>query len=492
MIAYSSKGQRALLSKDGLAGLVVGLAAIFVVTEILLPFRDHASLATFALVLTVPVAAGVAVGGPLAGAASTVAGFLTYDFYFIPPYGTLEVGAASNWVALGVFALVGAIISAVVLRFQHERARALRTAEVLKGVAAASAQLIADDDAVALKRLALTTAKEIFGLGGGIIYDGDATLIDSTDPNGNFAQVILGQLRGDGRIGSIGPHEAGGFQVRSVRLATVNREFGVMVVWARNVADEQLPALQILADQLASALERATLREAQIRINTLEEVDRWRVSLLRTVSHDLLTPLAGIKTAVTALQEGLPALEGRDRSTLLATTVEQADRIIQLVTDLLNVNRIEAGALKLRYREIDLRRVVSEVVAAIDFVSIDAEVEITGEPQVLAVVDEGLIREVIWNLLENAVRHSPVGGKVEVGLSRSSEFAVISVSDQGVLPAAGDSSRMFDWFHHSESGGRSGLGLAIVEAFVGAHKGSVEVEADFGSTVFRVALPVAP
>ena len=490
MNAYRFEGQRTLFSKEGLLGSAVGLASILIVTEVLLPFRPQASLATFALVLTVPVAAGVAVGGPLAGAVSTAAGFLTYDFYFIPPYGTLEVGAASNWVVLAVFALVGAIISAVVLRFQRERARALRTAEVLEGVAAASRQLISNDDPAALKLLALRNAREIFGLLGGIIYDGEATLVDAINPEGDLPRLILDQLRGEGGTGSIGPHDAAGYQVRFFRLATVNQEFGVMAVWARNVADEQLPALQILADQLASALERATLREAQIRIKTLEEVDRWRVSLLRTVSHDLLTPLAGIKTAVTALQEGFPGLERRDRGTLLATTVEQADRIIQLVTDLLNVNRIEAGALKLRYREVDLARLVAEVVATIDFVSIDAAVEIEGERQLVAVVDEGLIREVIWNLLENAVRHSPVGGKVEVALSRSGDVAVISISDQGTLPEAGG--KMFDWFHHSESGGRSGLGLAIVEAFVGVHKGSVEVESNLESTVFRVMLPVAP
>lgn len=473
--------------RDTSVGLLVSVVSLSLFSVLLIPFRQHASLATFALVLVVPIAAGVAIGGPIVGVLSTAAGFLAYDYFFIPPYDTLSVGASTNWVALFVYGLVGFIISAVVVRFRRERARVIDLNKLLSRLAAATSTVIVESDPEKLKQSALDTMLQVFPIDGAMVVDREGNRAAGAD-----VEQLSARLTASDGVGLISSADLAGYEVRSFPLIKQSGDYGRVVVWSRDIDQGWLPALETFVNQLCAALERTELRETQVRLATMEQADRWRTSLLRTVSHDLLTPLAGIKTALTTLIEQPSDISANDRETLLCTSLEQADRLIQLVTDLLNVTRIEAGVFRPHYDHVDLVELVHSVVKVVDFVSVNTTVKVASSSEkITAYVDRGLIREAVWNLLENAVRYSPVGGVIEVFVGSGHGEVIIQVTDYGNQQGSGLDPRAFDWFHQLGPGGRSGLGLAIVRSFVEAHGGRVEVTTDVATT-FRIIIPCSP
>src|ERR1039457_2909818 len=149
--------------KRTVIGTVAALASMAVLTSLMLPFRSHLSIATTALILVVPVVIGVVIGGFVAGAISVVAGFLVYDFFFIPPYLTLWVGAPQNWAALGVYAVVMLPVARVVDRMNVARANKRRQSEEIREIFELSALLVEDKPLDVLLTVIVTTLAETFG-----------------------------------------------------------------------------------------------------------------------------------------------------------------------------------------------------------------------------------------------------------------------------------------------------------------------------------------
>ncbi|MDQ1516050.1 MAG: two-component system, OmpR family, sensor histidine kinase KdpD [Actinomycetota bacterium] len=366
-----------------MAGWVVTLAGLAVATAGLLPFRSDMTVATAALVLVVPVALGVAVGGFSAVPVGVVAGFLTFDFFFIPPYSTFYVTEWEDWISLVVYAMVGCTVGGVVAQL----GRAQREAEARR----AEAQLL----------------------------------------------------------------------------------------WA----------------------ERARLVEESNRLQLLEEVDRLRAALIGSVSHDLRTPLASIKASISDLADPGLRLSDEDRATLLRTTEEETDRLTRLVTNLLDMSRIQAGALVPHTSATPLDELIGAVVARLSAMLGEHRLVVQisdGLP--LADVDYLLVEQVLSNLLENAARYTPTGTAVTVraGAVDGAAEVEVAVVDHGPGVAEAERERIFDQFYRLRDEGRepplgTGMGLAIVKGIVEAHGGRVWVEATpGGGATFAVRLPVAP
>ena len=146
-----------------MAGIAVALVGIGVLSAVMVPARDHLSIATCALVLVVPVVGGVAVGGLPAGLVAVVAGFLAYDVLFIPPYDTLSVGQAQNWVALVVYVVVMLVVARVVVFLQRARADARRQADATERLYVLSDLLIGDRPVTDLLQQVVTTIHDAFG-----------------------------------------------------------------------------------------------------------------------------------------------------------------------------------------------------------------------------------------------------------------------------------------------------------------------------------------
>ncbi|MDQ1488825.1 MAG: two-component system, OmpR family, sensor histidine kinase KdpD [Actinomycetota bacterium] len=364
-----------------LAGWVVTVAGLAVATAGVLPFRSDITVATAALVLVVPVALGVAVGGFSAVPVGVAFGFLTFDFFFIPPYSTFYVTEWEDWISLVVYAMVGCTVGGVVAQL----GRAQREAEARR----AEAQLL----------------------------------------------------------------------------------------WA----------------------ERARLVEESSRLQLLEEVDRLRAALIGSVSHDLRTPLASIKASISDLADPGLLLSDDDRATLLRTTEEETDRLTRLVTNLLDMSRIQAGALVPHTSATPLDELIGAVAGRLGPTLGEGRlaVEIAdGLP--LADVDYLLVEQVLSNLLENAARYTPPGTAVTVRAAAVGDGEVeVAVVDHGPGVAEQERERIFDQFYRLRAEGQgpvgTGMGLAIVKGIAEAHGGRIWVEGTpGGGATFVLRLPVSP
>ena len=255
-------------------------------------------------------------------------------------------------------------------------------------------------------------------------------------------------------------------------------------------------------DRLTRALERedeqrrlgelkAQIADHASRMAVLEQVDRQRVALLRSVSHDLRTPLATIRAVTTDLRDA-DLYDEPKRQELLASVSVEAERLDRLVGNLLSMSRIEAGSLRLDDQVVDLAELAELTVLRLAPRFPDIEIELSIDPALpLINGDPALLDEVVSNLLENAARYAPVGSVVAVDvLAAAGPSAVVRVVDHGPGVAAEHRDLVFQAFWTGPESRSSGLGLAIVRAVVDAHRGTISVdETPGGGATFEVRLP---
>jgi two-component system, OmpR family, sensor histidine kinase KdpD len=479
-------------------GTVAMLASLAILLAVLLPFRSHLSIAIPALVFVLPAVVGVVIGGFVAGALGAVAGFLAYDYFFLPPYGTLTVRSPQNWIALAVYVAVVLIVSQVVAQLQRARVQAVRRTEEAGRLYELSQALIGDLTLSQLLTHIVETVQEVFEPRWTALVL-PRNVAEAEVPGGTLeVAATAGRALSDeedaaltaagGQTRSLGLAAGGEPRPRRVSVALVvsNRPVGMLVLEDVELAGPDRSLLGTFANQAALTVDRARLREQALRARLLEEVDRWRSALLGAVSHDLRTPLASIKTAVSSLREPGPALRPEDRAELLELIELQADRLSRLVTNLLDMTRIEAGALEPRPAAMAVDELVDEALAALGGLLPRDRVELQRAPDLpLLHVDHVLISQALANVLENAGRLSPPDSVIRIGARpapRSDGTRVeIAVRDEGPGIAAADREHVFEMFSQNGGGGRAGLGLTIAKAFVEAQGGRIWIDPDVSS-----------
>lgn len=473
-------------------GTLATLALLAALMAVLLPFRDHLSIAIPALVFVLPALVGVVIGGFFAGAVGAVAGFLAYDWYFLPPYGTLTVRSPQNWVAVVVYVAVVLIVAQVVAQLQRAREQSVRRTEDAGRLYELSQALIGDLSLSQLLTHIADTVQSMFrpswtalvlpAPGTGVL-PGEPLQVAATAGR-PLTEEDIAALTAGGQTRSLGLAGSGEARRVSVALVVNNRPVGMLVLQDVQLAGPDRSLLGTFANQAALTVDRARLREQALRARMLEEVDRWRRALLGAVSHDLRTPLASIKTSVSSLRQPGGLLAPEDEAELLELIELQTDRLARLVTNLLDMTRIEAGALEPRPSVMAFDELIDEALAALrgslprDRVKVEAE---RGLP--LLRIDHVLISQAFANVLENAERLSPPEGVIRVG-ARTAQGTVavsgggaclveISVHDEGPGIRPADRERVFEMFSQIGEGGRAGLGLTIAKAFVEAHGGRI-------------------
>ena len=255
------------------------------------------------------------------------------------------------------------------------------------------------------------------------------------------------------------------------------------------------------ADRLALAKQReeeqrriaelnAQIAEHANRMAVLEQVDQQRLALLRSVSHDLRTPLATIRAVATDLRDS-DLHDDDTRQELLKSVSDEAERLDRLVGNLLSMSRIEAGSLRIEDQAVDLAELLQLTILRLDPGHSHVHVEVEIDPSLpLITGDPMLLDEVIANLLDNAARYAPVDSTVSVQLIRADTNEVkLRVRDHGPGIGPEDSDRVFQAFWRGADSRSSGLGLTIVRAIVEAHGGSIElVDTPGGGATFEVSL----
>ncbi|MDI3341170.1 MAG: ATP-binding protein [Sphaerobacter sp.] len=503
----------------------VGVTALAATTAVLLPFRDRLNTLNVALLYLIAVTLISLRATLWASIATSVFAFLCFDYFFIPPYLTLTVARADHVLALFVFLGIAILVTQLVVRGRQRTAEALRrgrqtaTLYELSTALIGAAGLNATLDAIAER------VRQVFGLDTcAILLDERGELcpravagapLDFTDRTLlGLARTVLDQRQPAGlgterarlRLptppGRPRPAIEPGDRRRGLLLlpiATAAQPLGVLIVARQpgrsrfDPEEEQL--LGTFANHAALAIERSLLTEERTRAEVLARSDHLKSVLLSAVSHDLRTPLASIKASVTAMLQADVAWTEADRRDLLAAIDEEADRLNQLVTNLLDLSRIEGGALQLDLHWYDLSEIVH---AALD----RTEAAVHAHPVTLHLPDDlpplrldfVKIVQVLVNLIENAAHYSPAGSPIAITVRRREHAVEISVRDQGIGIPRGEEERIFQAFYRVEAPDRqlgSGVGLAICRGFIEAHGGRIWAErnADRGTTI-RFTLPL--
>jgi two-component system sensor histidine kinase KdpD len=438
--------------------------------------------------LAVVVAAARFGRGPslLAATLSLVA----LDFFFIPPFYKLAVAERHHFVTFALMLVVGLLTSGLTLRIRRQEAEARVREERMTALYELSRDLASAVDASGAAA-AITRHAALVLRGGAALYaspdeqlaaDGPALVLAEADRRALLAAFRDGRPTGQGT--TVEP------DARCVFVPAGN--IAVLAGAPEALGPEQHLLLEAFARQAALALERARLAhqaEAAARRAYTEEM---RSSLLSAVSHDLRTPLAVITGAATTLRDGRRAtgVEGE----LLDTICEEADRLERLVRNLLDMTRLQSGALEVRREWIPLEEIIGSALTRLD-------ARLTGRPVrtqlpadlPLVSADALLLEQVLVNLLENAAKHTPGQSPVEITASADAEALIIDVADRGPGIPAGSESRIFEKFFRAP-GARTpgaGLGLAICRGIVDAHGGSlVASNRPGGGALFRIVLPL--
>lgn len=260
----------------------------------------------------------------------------------------------------------------------------------------------------------------------------------------------------------------------------------------RHVAEERAADLQSLAEKLqAVQAERERFAEEAMRAAVLDRVDEQRAALLRSVSHDLRTPLAAIRAVVSDLLSDAPYDEAT-RTDLLALVGDEAERLDRLVANLLSLSRIEAGALHPDRQAVALDELAADTVKRLGRLFVTRRVQIDVPPLPLIRGDYTLLSQVLSNLLQNAARHAPPNSTIRIGGRDIGDFVELWVDDEGIGVIPSERERIFLPFRRGEGSSSSGIGLAICKAIVEAHGGQITVVGGpTGGARFRFTLPAA-
>jgi two-component system sensor histidine kinase KdpD len=487
-----------------------------VLAGVMLPLRGSLSIATTALVLVVPVVIGVVTGGFAAGVISVVAGFLVYDYFFIPPYRTLWVGAPQNWAALGVYVVVMLPVARVVAHMDTVRARELRQGRELVELFKLSDLLVGDKPLDVLLMVIVRALADVSGArqvalflpapapasgpgrpasGDGAARGGQRLELAASVGEPLSDEQLRDVLPAPGAIGTLGPQRPQRSSLTVLALSASGRPVGLLALSADAAARHERAPLLLFANHIALAVERAQLREQALRTRVNEEMARLAKTLVAAVAHDLRAPLASLKASSSTLADAELAIAPAARQGLAVTIDAQADRLADLVQSLLDMSRIQAGVLRPRCTVTEPGTLVSGILGDPPPAWRGHEIR-TEIPGGLPLIDADLVlmSRVLVNLVDNAMRHSPAGAPVTIRarVQPPGDAILLSVTDSGPGVAPARRGEIFELFPRREHDAGAGLGLTIARTFVEAHDQRIWVEdAAGGGACFCFTLPMA-
>ncbi|MBE8470924.1 sensor histidine kinase [Streptomyces justiciae] len=434
-------------------GWLVGVLGPLLLTVLLTSVTREVGLANdMLLFLTLTVAAAL-LGGLLPALASAVVGSLLLNWYFTPPVHTLTIADPDNIVAIAIFVGVAVAVASVVdlaARRTHQAARLRAESEILSFLAG---NVLRGE--TSLEEL-LERVRETFGMESAALLERASDVEPWTC------------------AGSVGPRPCGSPEDADVDVPVGDHM--ALALTGRVLPAEDRRVLAAFAVQSAVALDRRRLQEEADRARTLAEGNRIRTALLAAVSHDLRTPLAGIKAAVSSLRSDDVAWSEEDQAELLAAIEEGADRLDHLVGNLLDMSRLQTGTVTPLIREVDLDEVVPMALGGVPEDSVELDIP---ETLPMVSVDKGLLERVVANVVENAVKYSRQDEPVLVSASAIADRVEVRVVDRG--PGVPDEAKErifapFQRYGDAPRGAGVGLGLAVARGFAEAMGGTISAE----------------
>lgn len=549
------EAQNGLLLPRYLLDSVLAFVGAMLVTATIYFFHLYPRIPNISIVYLLVVLALASTRGRYASILASLVAFLSFDFFLVPPLYVFTINRAEEWIALFVF-LVTAILTsqlAVELRERAEQARrrehethilydllrltnregepgqqlhtvAQAVVDVFSSWGVQDCAVLQPDKAgnlrvqasayQAIEQVVLssdeqTTAAWVMEHGRTVgLYD-ETTLPVSTSGYAGSAQRIPVQRdateKAIRRSLRLIPLKLGTKVVGVLRLRVLDQPRSLPYEEGQpeehEHADARTAFFWTFLDEVTTLVERARLQKENLRIAVLQRIDAMRMALLSSVSHDLRTPLTSIKAAASSLLQNDVQWDEETRRGFAQTIEQEADRLNRLVSNLLDMSRIEEGALKPEKELYSLKTLIYDVLARLEPLLKGRTVR-TYLPDDLLLVELDYVQmdQVLTNLIENAVRYTPTESPIEVSAHRKGEEVILSVADRGPGVPAADLERIFDKFYRvqAQNGQRqvrtptgTGLGLAVCRGIVEAHGGRIWAELrDGGGLVIFVILPV--
>jgi len=478
-------------------GFVLALGGGPLVTWLLVSLRSDESITSDVLTFQLLVVLVALVGGIWPALFAALLSGLTLDFFFVDPLYTVSVGEPLHLLALALYVVNAVLVSVVVDRAARRARQARRAAAESELLATVAGSVLRGQDAL---QALVDRTREAFSLSEVRLKGADGSVL-AVSSSGPFPEPVEGKPVSTGSTnGRVSTGSTNGLD----STASTNGLDSTVPVGDRatlelcgpDLAASERRLLGVIAAQMEQALEHRDLAATASEVGPLAVADRMRSALLAAVGHDLRRPLTAATAAVSGLRSTEVQLSPDDRAELLDTAQESLDALATLVTDLLDVSRVEAGVLAVSVHPIDVEDVI---VPALDEVGLGPDrVELALGSDVLPAVlaDEILLQRVLVNLLSNAVRFSPDGARVRLSASAFRGRVELRVVDSGPGVPGERRDEIFVPFQRlgdTDNSTGLGLGLALSKGFVEGMGGTIEAEdTPGGGLTMVVSLPTAP
>jgi two-component system, OmpR family, sensor histidine kinase KdpD len=445
---------------DLLVGVLASAGVVVLVSAIVALLKPHVPVLSLGALYVLAVLPVAILWGTVLAAVVSVASMLVFNWFFLPPYHSFHLQESQNWLALAIYLVIAFTVSALAARARAQREDAEQRRVEAHALAEAALDLLRgrslDDE---LGRLAALTA--------GVLGVEGARLELGTQPPLDGEQTL--------------PVEAG---LRCVATLFLDQEATVDEAVRRRF----LPSLAAL---LAVVAERSRLQREAVEAEALRRSDALKTALLRAVSHDLRSPLTAILASADALASTRLSLEDADRLALAETIRGEAARLDRVVEQLLDLSRLEAGAVE-PHRELwHVDELVSQSLTGLGAEAARVQVEI-GPNMPPVEVDAAQVERVLANLIDNALHYSPPGSGVVVRAEPGATELRLHVVDHGPGLPPDERDALFQPFRRGETAQRgSGLGLSIARGFAEANGGRVWAQDDPGGGHVVLSLPLA-
>jgi two-component system sensor histidine kinase KdpD len=485
----------ALTLRRRIYGFVFALVAGPLLTWLLTAFRSDDSITSDVLSYQLLVVVAALIGGIWPAVFAAVLSAFTLDYFFIQPLYAVSIDEPLHILALALYVVIAVLVSIVVDQAARRSRAARRSAAESELVATVAGSVLRGEDAL---QALVTQTREAFGLTGVRLVRDGRTLVADGEPASSAPTTSAPippspsakrQFPRENRAGSEESDVSGeDFVVVPVDESTVLELHG------RELQASDRRLLAVIVAQTAAALAHVNLEETARGIAPLAAADRVRAALLAAVGHDLRRPLTAATAAVTGLRVRGATLSAGDREELLETAEESLGSLAQLLTDLLDVSRVQANVLGVSLVEVDLDDLLPAVLEELHIGPAEVDLDVPADLPAFTADPVLLIRALV-NLLSNARRYSPDGERVVVSASTFADTVQVRVVDRGPgipVDRRDDVFVPFQRLGDTDNATGLGLGLALSKGFVEGMGGTLDTEdTPGGGLTMVVTLPVA-
>lgn len=468
-----------------LAAVVAAVAAVTLLFFRVIPV--NATTAGFAYLVTILI---VASGwGLVEGIAASVLSMLCFNFYFLPPVGAFTIADPQNWIALVAFLAAATLASQLSNRARRRTLDALASQKEMERLYAFSRGILLADSGQDAARQMTREMARIFELEAVALYsrhDGRTYYAGEGEWEGFEEKLKETALQG----GSSSEAATRTF-VAAIRLG--GSTIGALAMRGASFSDA---ALQSICNLAAIGLERVRAQEAANRAQVARQSDQLKSTLLDAIAHEFQTPLTSIRAAATELVAG-PAIEAEAQRELLRVIDEESDRLSRLVTEAIQMTRIETGKVRLNRTTGQAAELVKSVLDKMEERMEGRAVEVKTPPGLPEIsVDLEMMEMALRQLIDNALKYSAPGTPLTIEAREDGGGVIVSVADRGPGIPEHEQTRIFEKFYRRREGSNevtgSGMGLAIAREIVHAHGGEIWVDSKLGEgSRFSISLPGA-